>query len=323
MKYAFLFLLLLRLQANALERLTLFSGESRILSVDGPKKILVGNKEVAEARILSDTELLLNGKQSGLSSLVLWGKEGQRNSYEIEVVPSGLKKEMIEIDVQVLELTDANGWDAGIDWPALMNGQIGLPAGTATSPVQALEKSNPPMLAFGTFSRGPIDLVLQALVQKNKGKLLAKPKLLTVSGGDAKFLSGGQVPVVHQDNQGRTNTEYKDYGVTLSIQPKADEEGNINATLRAEVSNIDAGNSITLAGGVFPAVKTRWVQTTIYVKKSGTIVIAGMIQEESRDVTSGIPILSVIPLFGELFKNHHVLNSTSELVIFVTPRVLS
>ena len=160
------------------------------------------------------------------------------------------------MDVQVLELTDATGWDAGIDWPALMNGQVGLPVGTASSPVQALEQANPPLLAFGTFSRGPIDIALQALIQKNKGKLLAKPKLLTVSGGDAKFLSGGQIPVVHQDSQGRTNTEYKDYGVGLSVQPQADEDGNINATLRAEVSNIDPANSITLAGGVFPALKT-------------------------------------------------------------------
>lgn len=323
MKFILGFLLLLSSQSNAVERLTLFSGESRILTIDSPKKTLIGNKDVAEARILSDTELLLNGKQPGLSSLVLWGKDGERVSYEIEVAPSGLKKEMIEIDVQVLELTDATGWDAGIDWPALMNGQIGLPAGSASSPVQALEQANPPLLAFGTFSRGSINLVLQALIQKNKGKLLAKPKLLTVSGGDAKFLSGGQVPVIHQDSQGRTNTEYKDYGVALSIQPKADEDGNINATLRAEVSNIDAGNSITVAGGIFPALKSRWVQTTIYVKKSGTIVIAGMIQEEARDITSGIPILSSIPLFGELFKNHHVVNSISELVIFVTPRVLN
>lgn len=305
---------------RAAERLTLYAGESRVIPVESPRKTLVGNKEVAEARVLSDTELLLGGKRPGLTSLMVWGRGSERVSYEIEVVPSGLRKEMIEIDVQVLELTDATGWDIGIDWPALMNGQIGA-AGTAASPLQALEQASPPLLSFGTFSRGPINLALQALVQKNKAKLLAKPKLLTVSGGSAKFLSGGQIPVVHQDTQGRTNTEYKDYGVALSISPKSDEEGNIHATLRAEVSNVDMGNAIQVGNGIFPALRSRWVETTIYVKKNGTIVIAGMISEEKSRVTRGIPLLSSIPLLGELFKINRIVENTSELVIFVTPRV--
>ncbi len=230
-------------------------------------------------------------------------------------------REMIEIDVQVLELTDASGWDFGIDWPALVSGQPAA-AGLASSPLQALEQASPPLLSFGTFSRGPINLVLQALVQKNKAKLLAKPKLLTISGGSAKFLSGGQIPVVHQDSQGRTNTEYKDYGVALSISPRSDGEGNIHATLRAEVSNVDMANAVQVGSGLFPALKSRWVETTIFVKKDGTIVIAGMISQEKSRVTRGVPLLSSIPLLGELFKVNRIVDSSSELVIFVTPRVV-
>ncbi len=279
----------------AAERLTLFTGESRIIPAERPLKALVGNKDVVDVRVLSSTELLVNGKQPGVTSLVVLGKGDERTSYEIEVSSAGIKKEMIEIDVQVLEISDSTGWDVGIDWPALMNGEAAV-AGMASSPLQLLEHANPPVLAFGTFSRGPLNLVLQALIQKNKARLLAKPKLLTVSGGSAKFLSGGQIPVAHQDSQGHGNTEYKDYGVALAVQPKADEAGNISVTLRAEVSNIDAVNSVVLAGGILPALKTRWVDTTIYVKKNGTIVIAGMIQEEERKITSGIPILSSIPL---------------------------
>lgn len=318
----FILLILMGSQAFAAERLTLYVGESRIIAVDSPRKTVIGNHAVIEARKLSETELLLNGQQAGLTSLVIWGPGDDRTSYEIEVQPSGLKKEMIEIDVQVLELSDASGWDVGIDWPALMNGQVATAVGSAVSPAQALEQANPPLLAFGTFSRGPINLALQALVQKNKAKLLAKPKLLTVSGGSAKFLAGGQTPVVHTDTQGHINTEYKDYGVTLNIQPKSDEEGNINATIRAEVSNIDPANSVQTANGTFPAFKSRWVETTIYVKKNGTIVIAGMIGEEQSRITKGIPLLSDIPVLGELFKLNQIVNKTSELVIFVTPRVI-
>jgi pilus assembly protein CpaC len=314
-------LLVLAAPAWSAERLTLYAGESRILKFARPGKTLVGNHAVAEARALSDEELLVNGVAPGLTSLTVWGAGKERKSFEIEVQASGLKKEMIEIDVQVLELNDAAGWDLGIDWPALMNGQAAVPEVPA-SPAQVFEQANPPLLSFGTFSRGPIQLALQALVEKNKARLLAKPKLLTVSGGSARFLAGGQVPVVHTDSQGHINTEYKDYGVALNIQPKSDEEGNINAVIRAEVSSIDPANSVQSAEGVIPALKTRWVETTIYVKKNGTIVIAGMIGEESSRITRGIPVLSEIPLLGELFKLNRIVKKSSELVIFVTPRVV-
>lgn len=315
-------LMLLMAHLNAAERMTLYAGESRILPVKSYRKTLIGNRAIVDARKLSDEELLVNGRTPGLTSLVVIGSGDEKTAYEVEVLASGLKKEMIEIDVQVLELSDASGWDVGIDWPALVNGQLSSVPGAPASPLQAVEQAAPPLLSFGTFSRGSINIALQALVQKNKAKLLAKPKLLTVSGGSAKFLSGGQIPVVHQDSQGRTNTEYKDYGVALNIQPKSDEDGNINATIRAEVSNIDAANSVQTGNGVFPALKSRWVETTIYVKKDGTIVIAGMIGEEQSRITRGIPILSEIPLLGELFKLNRIVNRTSELVIFVTPRVI-
>jgi len=307
-------------QLQAAERLTLYVGESRVLSVKQPKRVVLGNPAVAESRQLSDSELLVNAKEAGQTSLVIWGAGEERQSYEIEVAASGLKKEMIEVDVQILELSDAKGWDAGLDWPSLMDGQVGAP-GQAVG-AQVLEQASPPLLAFGTFSRGALDLRIKAMVQENKAKMLAKPKLLTVSGGSAKFLSGGQVPVVHQDSQGRANTDYKDYGVALSIQPKADEEGNINATLRCEVSSLDPSQSVTLGGGVAPALRSRWVETTIYVKKNGTIVIAGLIQEEDAHVSKGVPLLSAIPVLGELFKLHQIIKKRSELVIFVTPRVL-
>jgi pilus assembly protein CpaC len=145
---------------------------------------------------------------------------------------------------------------------------------------------------------------------------------MTVSGSSAKFMSGGQVPVSQQDDKGRASTQYKDYGVSLDITPKADEEGNVNATIRVEMSDIDPANSITVGGGVLPAIKTRWVETTIFVKKDGTLVIAGLLQETNGKVTRGIPLLSDIPLLGELFKHTDITRRSSELVVFVTPKVL-
>lgn len=306
------------------ERIKLYVGESKVLEVEGPKKMALGNKDVADVSLLSANEVLLNAKAPGQTSLIIWGRDGELPPYEVEVLASDLKKTMVEVDVEVLELMNNDDWDLGIDYATLAAGNTSPQPGQVASPMQATEQSNPPLLAFGTFSRGPISLLVDAMVQKNKAKLLAKPRLLTVSGGSASFLSGGEIPVVNQDSQGRTNTEYKNYGCNLDILPVADNEGNINTTLRAEVSTLDSANAVKIAnGGLIPALKTRWVKTTIYVKKNGTIVIAGLIQEEDGKVTRGLPLISDIPLLGELFKTTQIDNKRTELVMFVTPKVVN
>jgi pilus assembly protein CpaC len=252
---------------------------------------------------------------------MVWDRLGQKKPFEIEVLSGGVKRTLIQVDVQVLEIAGSTNWDVGLDWAGALAGQAPLAAGLPGAPLQILEQ-NPSLLSLGTFQRGPLGARLDLLVQKNKARIIAKPRLMTVSGSSAKFLSGGQVPVAQQDDKGRASTQYKDYGVSLDITPKADEEGNVNATIRVEMSDIDPANSITVGGGVLPAIKTRWVETTIFVKKDGTLVIAGLLQEKTGKVTRGIPLLSDIPLLGELFKHTDSTHQTSELVVFVTPKVL-
>jgi pilus assembly protein CpaC len=316
-----LLLLCLLRPLSALERITLYAGESKIVAIDGARRVLIGNPLLLETRTLSEEELLLTGKAAGLSSLMVWDRLGEKKAFEIEVLGSDLKRILIEVDVQVLEIADGVNWDLGLDWAGAMAGQAPLAPGLPGAPTQVLEQS-PGLLTFGAFQRGPIGARLDLLVQKNKARLVAKPRLMTVSGGSAKFLSGGQVPVAQTDTLGHAHVDYKDYGVSLDISPKADEEGNVNATIRAEMSDIDPANSVSLAGGVLPAIKTRWVETTIFVKKDGTLVIAGLLQENDGKVTAGIPLLSEIPVLGELFKHSDITHKTTELVIFVTPKVL-
>jgi pilus assembly protein CpaC len=305
----------------AVDHITLYAGESKVLPSEGARKLLVGNPALLEAKNLSEDEVLLNGKAAGLTSLMVWDRLGQKKNYEVEILSGGVKRTLIQVDVQVLEIADNSNWDVGLDWAGALAGQAPLAAGLPGAPTQILEQ-NPGLLSFGAFQRGPISARLDLLVQKNKARIVAKPRLMTVSGSSARFLSGGQVPVAQQDDKGRASTQYKDYGVSLDITPKADEDGNVNASIRVEMSDIDPANSITVGGGVLPAIKTRWVETSIFVKKDGTLVIAGLLQEKNGKVTRGIPLLSEIPLLGELFKHSDVTRQTSELVVFVTPKVL-
>lgn len=303
------------------ERMTLYAGESRVLE-NAPRRWVVGDKTVLDAQRLGENQLLVTAKTPGQTSLLLWDVRGKESALEIEVLASNLRRALVEVDVQVLEISAGSGWDLGLDWAGTLAGQATL-VGVPASPASVLESSPPPLLSFGTLQRGPLFARLDLLVQENKARVLAKPRLVTVSGGKARFLSGGQIPVAHPDKDGRTSTEYKDYGVKLDIEPKADEEGNVNAAVRAELSDIDPANSVSVGnGGVLPAIKSRWVESSVFVKKDSTLVLAGLLQEQDGHVTKGVPVLASIPLLGQLFKHHALVKKRSELVIFLTPRVL-
>jgi pilus assembly protein CpaC len=323
MRHASLLLFLFAaLPLRAVERLTLYAGESKVLDLAKPQRLIVGDKALLEARALDDAQVLVTAKAPGQTSLLVWDRVGQKQSYEVEVLNSGLRKALVEVDVQVLEIAAGTNWDLGLDYAGTVAGQATV-AGVPASPLGVLESSPPPLMNWGSFQRGPLSARLDLLVQKNKARVLAKPRLVTMSGGKARFLSGGQIPVAQADRDGRTSTQYKDYGVSLEVAPKADEDGNVNADVRAELSDIDAANSVSIGnGGVLPAIKSRWVETSIFVKKDSTLVLAGLLQETQGTVTAGVPVLSEIPLLGELFKHHKIEDRQTELVIFLTPKVL-
>jgi pilus assembly protein CpaC len=297
---------------------TLYAGESKLLDLEDSQRVLQGNPAVLEAKILDQHQVLLGGRSPGQTSLLVWDRAGVKHSFEVEVLPAGLKRQLVEIDVQVLEIADGVQWDAGLDWAGLAAGNGGVPSGALT----VLEQS-PPLLNWGTFARGAISARLDALIQDNKARLLAKPRLVTMSGTKARFLSGGQVPVAAPDKEGRSSTTYKDYGISLDIEPRADEDGNVSAQVRAEMSDLDPANAVSIGnGGILPAVKTRWVETSVFVRKDSTLVLAGLLHEEEGTITAGVPILSAIPVLGELFKHHESIKKKTELVIFLSPKVL-
>ncbi|MGD0566053.1 MAG: type II and III secretion system protein, partial [Candidatus Goldiibacteriota bacterium] len=227
---------------------------------------------------------------------------------------------MIEIDVQILEISNIAGSNCGIDWPALINGP--LPAnGLPLLSLNAVEQDPPSFSALGTtFSRGKINILLDFLVTGNYARILAKPKLLTSRGKSASFLSGGEVPVVTVNTQGQASVQWKSYGVNLEIDPKTGKDGAIEARIKAEVSNLDYSNAVNYGQGAIPAIKTRRAETNINVEPDNTVVIAGLIENQENKTTSGVPVLSGIPFLGELFKTTNSAERKSELVIFVTPR---
>jgi pilus assembly protein CpaC len=234
--------------------------------------------------------------------------------------PAGTPEELVEVDVQVVEVNKTKMTKVGLDWVRLLEGTPDIPS--PVSPAEFLE-SGGAVSRLGTFSRGQVDAFVHALETNNYGKLLAKPKLLTVSGLPANFLVGGEIPVVSQDTQGHTTVNWKEYGVKLSIKPEKKEK-SIRTSVRAEASTIDAATAVNLPNGTYmPGLRTRWAETTVELPSKSTVIIAGLIQTEDVKVSSGLPVLSDLPLLGWLFRSTRLERNETELVIFVTPSLVT
>jgi len=311
------------LNSFAIEKtINLKEGMSKVIKIDDVTKIEISKKEVISATIISEKEIIVEGKKAGETLLTVHTKSGEEN-YLVTVKTKNKSDKLIQIDVQILEIINSNGGDFGINWSMLLKGTANKDSYSPVSPLN-LKESDPSLLAFGKFERGAINAMLDFLVKNNYAKLLAKPKLLASDGKKAEFLAGGEVPVATTDTQGRVSVEWKKYGINLEIKSEILKSNDIKTELRAEVSNLDYANAVKigLSGGSMPAIKTRWAQTTIVLENEETIIIAGLIQDEESKVVNGVPVLSALPLIGEIFKSTSIENKKTELVIFVTPRII-
>ena len=317
------FLFLAGLIFCAENEIIILEGTSKILEIKNVNSIEILKKEIATAIILSDEEILIDAKKAGTTGIKITNSDGVKG-YIINVKKRSKAEAMIQIDVQILEVINLDGSTFGIDWPTLIKaGKIPDSGLIPLSPLNLVEKETPVYNFYGSnFNRGQINILIDFLVKKNYAKVLAKPKLLTLNGKKAKFLAGGEIPVLTSSSLGNTNITWKEYGVNLEMEPEITKTNNIRARLRTEFSNLDYGNAVTLGSGQMPAVRTRWAETTITVDPDNTIIIAGLIQREELKITNGVPVLSLIPLLGELFKSTTTEEKRTELVIFVTPIII-
>jgi len=167
---------------------------------------------------------------------------------------------------------------------------------------------------------------LSALERVGLIRTLAEPTLTAISGETANFLSGGEFPLltnVFVDNTGRLirEFEFKPYGVSLGFTPVVLSEGRISLNISTEVSEPTTEGSFE-TGGVSSDIlglRVRRANTVVELPAGGSLVIAGLIREESRQAIDGTPGLKDVPGLGAAFRNRDDLTSQQELVIIVTP----
>jgi pilus assembly protein CpaC len=166
-----------------------------------------------------------------------------------------------------------------------------------------------------------VSMLVQALERAGLIRTLAEPNLTAMSGETAKFLAGGEFPIPISSQDRQVTVAWKTFGVSLSFKPVVMSEGRISLVIGAEVSELTSDGAVTLAEITIPALKVRRAETTLELPSGGTLAMAGLISDETRQNVDGVPGLSKVPIFGALFRSNDYKRRETELVILVTPYI--
>lgn len=226
----------------------------------------------------------------------------------------------VKIEAKVVEVNREKAKGLGIKWgnsPAIP-GTFGFGQSQSNSVVGRS------LGDLGTFT--DINAQLTALVQNGVAKILSQPNVITLSGGKANIMVGGQIPVPVALENNKITVEWKDYGIKLDIAPEVNGEGLISSIVKAEVSTLDwnSTKSIQIVGDLkIPPLKLRKTENAIALSSGQTMAIGGLISSETTQDITRIPLLSDIPILGKLFKSKSFSRGETELLIFITPSIVN
>ena len=175
-------------------------------------------------------------------------------------------------------------------------------------------------VSYGVFQNwGSVEAQLQMLEQHRKANIISNPRITTFDNREAKILVGQKIPLIVQDVAGNPVSQLQTIGIQLKVTPHLTAEKKVIMDLHPEVS--DLSTQSTVQGGVI--INTSEADTRVMVDDGQTAVIGGLIRTNESVVRRGVPILKDIPLVGMLFRSDNTTRQNRELIIFVTPRLLS
>jgi pilus assembly protein CpaC len=175
---------------------------------------------------------------------------------------------------------------------------------------------------FFGLPRAQLEVFFLALRENDLLRILAEPTLIALSGQEASFLAGGEIPVpIPQDNNTLT-FQYEEFGVQLLFRPTVMGNQKIRLDVAPEVSQLDFARGVTFAGFQIPAFSTRRTQTVVEMASGQTMALAGLLSEEIRGASAKLPGLGEIPILGTLFRSVNYQKQETELLILVTPELI-
>ena len=173
----------------------------------------------------------------------------------------------------------------------------------------------------GSYGAGGMCLAytLKALEREGLVRTLAEPTLTAVSGESAKFLVGGEYPVPVSYASGTLGVEFKEYGVGVAFTPVVMSEGRISLKIDTQVSELSSDGALTVGGVQLPSLRKRSALSTVELPSGGSLAMAGLISDSTRQNIEGLPGLKDVPILGTLFRSRDYQQFETELVVIVTP----
>jgi type II secretory pathway component GspD/PulD (secretin) len=313
----------------------------------GSAESVLGGSAGVEVISLKAAAPGLNGAPSSsatdIATTVTQALQGQSSDLRITVPPNGtqlvltgsplairlakslidqldVEQKLVVLDTEILEVDESAAKNLGLSFSApSVSSTL-----TETTPTAPDGGTPPPFLRFQPLTRTPVSfgLTLNLLVQSGKGRVLADPRITTISGRTATIRAGDNIAILTTTGGGTgtvatTQLQTFQTGVTLDITPVVNAGNFITVALHPTVNSL-AG----ISNGI-PQIATRDTQTTVAMREDETLVIGGLIQDTTTRSETKIPLLGDLPLLGRVFRNEALNHSRNELIIAVTPHIVS
>jgi pilus assembly protein CpaC len=264
---------------------------------------------------------LVGGADKVVNSIVVRG----RDQVMLKVNVSEVRREIVK--------------QLGIDLSASMTYGTAVVNFNNSNPFTAYGKSlvggNGTSITGGGLSS--VTATMRAMETAGVTKTLAEPNLTAISGESATFIAGGEFPIPGgyacdpTTHVCTTQITYKKFGISLNFTPVVLSEGRISLRVMTEVSELSTDNAITVSQALssstttsitIPAIRTRRAETTLEIPSGGSMAMAGLIQNQTKQAVNGLPGLDQLPVLGQLFRSQDYVNNETELMVLVTPYVV-
>ncbi|OGA41290.1 MAG: secretin [Betaproteobacteria bacterium RIFCSPLOWO2_12_FULL_68_19] len=187
-------------------------------------------------------------------------------------------------------------------------------------PAAGLNLFNAGQFSFILFNSGAtrfLNLEVSALEADGKGKIIASPRVLTADQVEALIEQGTEIPYQTATSSGATSISFRKAVLSLKVKPQITPDGNVIMTL--DVTKDQVGSGV----GTFVQINTKHVKTEVLVENGGTVVIGGIYEQNDRTDITKVPLLGDLPFIGFLFRNDATSNDKTELLVFITPRIVN
>ncbi|MEZ4704540.1 MAG: pilus assembly protein N-terminal domain-containing protein [Bdellovibrionota bacterium] len=207
----------------------------------------------------------------------------------------------IYFDIKLLEVSKSSFKDLGMEWPSQL---------VANSSINK-NQSNPFSISVGTQT----ELTLHTLIEKGQARILSNPSLTCNQESTCQFHAGGQIPI-RLVSERVANLSYKNYGLDINLQSKADRSDHLSIDLDIQMSALDYANALE---GI-PGIVDHQIKNSVDVSVGQTIIIGRLLENRSGKNIKKFPVLGSIPVLGELFKSRSFQKNRSVFMVFITPQ---